>query len=141
MAQQLSVFVKNAPGRVERVTGLLAAAGINIRATALADQGDYGVIKLLVSDPARAAELLNDANVMCSLKNVVALKLEDKPGALDAALKVLAAAGANILDAYGCVLRAGELALFVVAVKDPAAVTDALKNAGIETVDDFAALP
>jgi hypothetical protein len=141
MAQQLSVFVQNRPGRVERVTGILAEAGINIRATALADQGDYGVIKLLVNAPQQAAELLTARGVMCSLKDVVALKLADRPGSLHDALKVLAEAGANVLDAYGCVLRAGELALFVVAVSDPAAVESALQEAGIEIVRDFASLP
>ena len=141
MAQQLSIFVENKPGRVERITGILAEAGINIRATALADQGEYGVIKLLVNDPAKAEKLLSDKGVMCGLKDVLALKLADRPGSLHEALKVLADAGANVLDAYGCVLKAGELALFVVAVEDPAAVRAALAGAGIETVDDFSALP
>ena len=54
MAHQIAVFAENKPGRIERVSRILGEAGVNIRAITIATADAFGVIKLLVDDPAKA---------------------------------------------------------------------------------------
>jgi len=56
MAHQISIFVENKPGRIERVARILQGAGVNMRAITIATSGSFGVIKLLVDDPGKTAD-------------------------------------------------------------------------------------
>ena len=58
-AEQISVFLENKAGRLAEVTAILAEAGVNIRALAVADTSDFGVLRLIVDDNAKAVESLN----------------------------------------------------------------------------------
>ena len=58
MAHQISVFVQNKPGRLERVTDILTKADVNIRAFTVSGTYEYGVMKFLVNQPDRALEAL-----------------------------------------------------------------------------------
>ena len=49
-AEQISVFLENNAGSLCEVTGVLAEARINIRALALADTSDFGVLRLIVDE-------------------------------------------------------------------------------------------
>ena len=59
MAQQLSVFLQNKPGKIAAITRALADAGIDIRALSVADTTDFGVLRMLVSDLPKAKEVLS----------------------------------------------------------------------------------
>ena len=50
---QVSVFVSNRPGRLQAVCKSLADAGVNLLSLTLADSGEFGLIRLIVSDPER----------------------------------------------------------------------------------------
>ena len=56
--KQLTVFLENREGRLESVTELLAKNEINIACLALADTSEYGVLRLVVSDPDKAKAIL-----------------------------------------------------------------------------------
>ena len=58
MAKQISVFLENKVGRLAHVTRVLGEAGINIRALSIADTSDFGILRLIVSDPAKAYQVL-----------------------------------------------------------------------------------
>ena len=76
MAEQLSVFVDNRPGRLNAITGILRDCLINIRAMTIADHRDYGVAKLLVSDPRLAQRVLAEQGFAAALKPVLAIAIE-----------------------------------------------------------------
>ena len=67
VAYQLSIFAENKPGKLARVTGVLAKEKINIRATTIATADTFGVINLIVDDPRRAEKALSDAGMTCLL--------------------------------------------------------------------------
>ena len=48
LTKQVSIFLENKKGRLAEVTKLLTDEGINIRALALADEADFGVLRLIV---------------------------------------------------------------------------------------------
>ena len=84
MAEQLSVFVDNRPGRLNAITGILRDCRINIRAMTIADHRNYGVAKLLVSDPHLAQRALAEQCFAAALKSVLA-----EAGTLPVRLNVL----------------------------------------------------
>ncbi len=136
MPHQVSVFLENKPGKLEKITTILADRGINIRAITLADSGDSGVLKLLVNDPGKACDILTEHGLAAALKEVVAMKVADRPGGLLTIAKTLTEHGINVDDAYGFVLRSGETGVFVVQVKDPSSAARILTAAGIELLDE-----
>ena len=52
--KQISVFLENKSGRLAAVTRILGNEGINIRALSIADTSDFGILRLIVDDPAKA---------------------------------------------------------------------------------------
>ena len=78
--KQLSVFVENKSGRLAEITALIAAAGVDLRAVSIADTVDFGILRLIVDQPDRAAAALRDAGFTVSLTRVIAANVEDKPG-------------------------------------------------------------
>lgn len=136
MPHQISVFMENKPGKLERVTGLLAGGSINIRAITIADSGDFGILKILVDDPKAAYDILITNGLVVAYREVVAIKTSDTPGALLVIAQLLGRHGINIDDAYGFVLESGESAVFVIQVKDPAGTSALLKEEGIVLLKD-----
>jgi len=51
---QVQVFLQDQAGRLAEVAGALAAHGIDVRALSLADMADFGILRLIVSEPDRA---------------------------------------------------------------------------------------
>lgn len=101
--KQLSVFIENKAGRVSEVTDQLGAAGVNIRGFSVADTADYGILRLVVDEPDHAAKVLRDKGFTVRENDVVCVQLEDQPGGLANALKVVSDAGVNIEYIYSLV--------------------------------------
>ena len=93
--QQISLFVENKAGRFAEITELLASKGIDIRALSVADTTDYGIVRLIVNDPEKAAAALREAGMAVSLTEVLAIGMEDRPGGLTKALRLLADNGVD----------------------------------------------
>jgi hypothetical protein len=128
--QQLSVFIENKAGRVSEVTDLLGTGGINIRGFSVADTADYGILRLVVDDPGTAAALLRDKGFTVHENDVVCVKLEDKPGGLANALKVVSSAGVNIEYIYSLVST-----YVVLNVTDPDRAIELLADQPVHLVD------
>jgi hypothetical protein len=87
--KQISVFIENVPGRLYEVADDLGKAGINLRALNLVESADFGVLKLLVSDVAKARRILMQKQIPARINEVVAVKISDRPRSLAALLKPL----------------------------------------------------
>lgn len=140
MAKQLHIFVENKPGRLRAITDNLQKIGINIRAFAIQDRGDYGLMKLIVSDPEQAHLSLADMGCACALKDVLAISIPDKPGNLHRLLDVLAADGINIIDAHGFVLEPNQKGVCILEIENFAKMNaeDVVRKAGFDILDDDA---
>lgn len=135
VAYQISVFAENKPGRLAKVTGILKKGKINVRAITISTSDVFGVINLIVDDPEGARSILEDAGLTVSMKEVVAVVIEDKPGGLDKLVQLLLEEDINIENAYGFVLESREKAVFVVDVDQMEKTQKVLKDAGLETLD------
>ncbi len=87
--KQISVFIENVSGRLYEVTSALGNAGINIRAASLADTADFGVLRMIVSNVAKARRIMMEKHLPARVDEVVAAEIEDKPGTLAQLLKPL----------------------------------------------------
>ncbi len=87
--QQLSVPIENAHGRLFDITNTLGEAGINLRALNLVDSGDFGMLRILVSDIVGARQVLMREQMPARVDHVVAVQIEDKPGRFAELLKLL----------------------------------------------------
>ncbi|MDR1158385.1 MAG: ACT domain-containing protein [Oscillospiraceae bacterium] len=133
---QISIFVENSPGRLAEVTQTLGAAGIDLRAMSIADTMDFGILRLIVSEPARALDVLKAAQCVVSVTPVLAVSVADKPGSLAQALSVLAAEGISVEYAYAFIARQQGNAYVIFRVEDnERAQTILLKN-GIQVVQN-----
>ncbi len=136
MAYQIVLFAENRPGRLEKITGVLAEAGINIRARTVASSDGFGVVKLLVDRPGEAVMRLKEAGLSASLQEVLAVPMEDRPGGLHEVLQVFAERGINLQDAYGFVEEPGRRAILVVEVEDIEEAKKSLKEADLPPIAD-----
>ncbi|MGD0627008.1 MAG: ACT domain-containing protein [Thermodesulfobacteriota bacterium] len=136
MAHQISVFVENKPGRIERVTEILAKAKVNIRAFTVSGSYEYGVMKFLVDKPDRALEALSSQGIPANKREILAVLMDDRPGGLFRIAKVFGQRKMNIEDAYGFVIQDKKQAVLVVDVEKIGEAKRALKEEGIPTLSD-----
>ena len=132
--QQLSIFVENKSGRLAEVTELLAGAGIDIRAISATDTSDFGILRLIVSDPERAVPLLRGAGITVSLTDVIAVGMMDVPGAFAKAVGTLADHGINVDYMYAFTSRDLGKACVLLHTSDNEAAVKVLGASGIEVV-------
>jgi hypothetical protein len=90
IVKQLSVFLENKTGRLNDVAEILGKAGINMTAFSVADNSDFGILRVIVSDPEKALEVLKQSKFAVSLTDVICLHTPNTPGALSAILEILA---------------------------------------------------
>ena len=100
MAQQLSVFLENAPGRLSRLARTLGDHDINMHALVLADTSDYGVARIICDKTDQAVQALRDEGFSVTITDVVAVEVPDRPGALADLLEAIAAADIDISYSY-----------------------------------------
>lgn len=138
MAEQVSVFIENKPGRLNAITRILAECRIDIRAMTIADHRDYGVAKLLVSDSRAAQRALVGEGFAAALKPILAVAIEDRPGGLHELLEILAEHRINVRDAYGFVGEPHRRAVWCMEVDDPAEAARLVAARGFRALDDDA---
>jgi len=135
MYNEVRIFVENKPGKLSGVAERLGSAGVDILAMELADEGQYGVVKILTAEPERARDALSHANVAVALGQVAVIEIPDQPGGLVKLLKAIEQAQLNVTDAYGCILERGKRAAFVVKGDNLEAIESAAASAGLKALD------
>ncbi len=111
--EQISVFLENKAGRLAEVARILSDTGINIRALSLADTSDFGILRLIVNDNARAKEALKQQGFTVGKTDVVAVEVEDRPGGLHKILDILHRANVNVEYMYAFVQQSGSNAVII----------------------------
>ncbi len=136
-AKQVSVFLENKTGRLADVCTLLGQEDINIRAFCIADTSDFGILRIIVNDPARAVEVLKAHGHAVSETDVLVAQLEDRPGGLARVLNALRASGTNVEYMYAFVTpREGQaFVVFRVLDESVARTIELLQEAGVALIE------
>ena len=128
--QQLSVFLENREGRLDEVLKVLADNDVNIVALSLADTSDYGMLRMIVSDPNKGRAALKEEGITAMLTDVVALRVPHATGSLSKAMHQIVDGEVNVEYMYA--FANGSDAAAVVKSDDPARVIDILKGSGFD---------
>ena len=128
--QQLSVFLENREGRLDEVLAVLASNDVNIVALSLADTSDYGMLRMIVSDPNKGRAVLKDNGITAMLTDVVALRVPHATGSLSKAMHQIVEGEVNIEYMYA--FANGTDASAVLKTDDPARVVDILRGSGFD---------
>lgn len=109
--KQISVFLNNEKGRLEKITGLLAEEQIDIKSLCIAETEKFGVLRMLVNNAEKASEILRANDVVCDITSVLAVEVDDVPGGLNKVLTVFN--GLNIEYMYAFVEKADNRAVMI----------------------------
>ena len=134
--KQISVFLENKAGRLAEVTKILGENNININALSIADTAEFGILRLIVSDPDKVHDVLSRAGFSVSSTDVIAIAVDDKPGGLGIALKYLEEAKVDIEYIYAFVGKTSGQALVILRVQDWQKSTEILQNKGIKVLTE-----
>lgn len=126
--KQLSVFARNKPGQIERLTKIMGDHKINILAISISSLQDMGVIKFIVNQCDKAFEVLKEEGLMVSINEVFAIKLVDKPGGLFQVAKTLGEKKVNISNSYIFVQESRKQGYMLIEVDDVEKTKEALKK-------------
>jgi hypothetical protein len=129
--EQISVFLENKSGRLSEVTRALGAGGVNVRALTLADTTDFGILRLIVDDNARAVELLKKQGFTVGTTSVVAIEVPDRPGGLADILDLIGRAGLNVEYMYAFVERRSDNAVVIFRFDEVERAIRVLQDAGV----------
>ena len=130
MFKQITVFLENKPGRMEEVTGCLADNNINLHALSIADTTDFGILRMIVSDPDNAVDILKKNGFMVKTVDVIAVAMGHSPGSLHKVLRELTCLDVSIEYLYAFTSRHKDHdAIVILSLSNPVAALDRLKNA------------
>lgn len=100
MLKQVSVFAENSKGTLQKITAILREKDVNIWGSVTNDSAEYGIIRMVVSEPETAMEALKDAGYLCQLTDVMGVEVEDKVGNLNQLLMAFSESNISINYIY-----------------------------------------
>ena len=133
--KQIVVSIENSPGRLFEVTHALGNAGINLRALNLVDTGAFGQLRLLVSDVAKARQLLMEMHIPAMVNEVIAAEIEDRPGQLAKVLKPILEANINVVFMYAFLRQSSEKAIMIFRFSDNDKAIAVMQANGVSLLD------
>ena len=137
MFKQITVFLENKAGRMEEVTGCLAEKGINLHALYIADTTDFGILRMIVSDPEKAVKALKERDFMVKTADVIAVAMGHSPGSLHKVLRKLRELDVSIEYMYAFTGRHKDYdAIVILSVAEQAAVAEKLISDGFSVLDE-----
>lgn len=130
--EQLSVFVENKSGRLYEVMQILGDSEINVSALSVADTSDYGIVRLIVSNPEKAFKLLKDQEFSVQRTPVIGCKVPNTPGGLKKLLCYLTEAAISIEYMYA--FSIGDDASIILRTEDCEKTIETLESKKMELV-------
>lgn len=134
--RQISIFMENKKGRLAEVTAVLSQEGVNIRALALADTADFGVLRIIVNDPTLCLSVLKAHGFVAQVTEVIAVEVEDKPGGLARIMRVLDQENVNVEYMYAYVEKNKSNAIVVFKIDDRERALAAMAKNSIPTLGE-----
>jgi hypothetical protein len=128
--RELSLTLPNRPGALAGVARVLAKERINLAAISVDAASGRGRVRLIVNDPDRATALLSHAGYEVEVREMLAIRLEDRAGRFLRVLDVLAREKVNIQSVAILVAREGNQPVVALSANDLARARKLLQKAG-----------
>ena len=120
IVKQVCAFIENKTGRLSELADVLATNGIDISALSLADSTDYGILRMLVSDPEKAVEAMRSAGVVAKITEALAVAIEDVPGGFAKVVNLLSEKNLEVKYMYASVGHIHGKALMILGIDNAA---------------------
>ena len=131
---QISVFLENRAGQLAEITGILADNGIDMRAISIAETKDYGVLRIIVEDAEKTANILLTHGYVLTMTSVLVVAVPDQVGGLAPVLALLAQGGIDVEYMYSLFTHQTGTAYMVFRVTDEEKFVTLLATQGIKPV-------
>ena len=128
IVQQLAVFLENKPGALASVCDALAIAKINIFGLTVSDTTDHAVVRMVVSNTARAMGLFESHGTLVVESDVLMIQNDNKPGSLSRIAHALSEKKINIDYGYLASMPSAKKGLLIIRVTDPKRALGILKK-------------
>ncbi len=136
LVNQIAVFLENRKGRICEFSGVLKDAGINIQAMSIADTMEYGILRAITDDNAKAIEVLRRNGFNVASTDLVGFKVDDKPGEMYKVLQILDEHKINIAYLYSFARAGAAKSVILLKVDDNDETMRILEENGINLIDD-----
>ena len=110
--RQVSIFIENQSGTLQKVLELIKRSQIQIIASTIADTADYGIYRIICNEPERACLELKEAGVAVTISNVFAVELDNRPGGAADVVARFSEAGVGITYMYAFVIEGRGILIF-----------------------------
>ena len=138
MLKQLSIFTENTKGAMHKLIQILGDNGINVLASVTNDSAEFGIVRMVVDDPGKAAGLLDENDYLCKLTDLIGVEIEDSPGSLAELLTVINRININVNYLYSTINRMTGLPVILLNTEDIPEVENALSAKGFTIVTSLA---
>lgn len=126
IVHQLSVFLENKSGRLTEVLEALGSENIKITALSVADTSEFGILRMIVSDPAKAKELLKDRSFTVNLTEVISIIAPNEARHYARVLRILSDLDLSIEYTYA--FSVGEKSVIILRCSNTGEAIKALKE-------------
>ena len=96
MLKQVSIYAENRKGTMQQITGILLEENINILGSVTNDSAEYGIIRMVVSEPEKTVHALEKAGYLCRMQDVLGVEVEDEVGNLHKLLVALSESNISV---------------------------------------------
>jgi hypothetical protein len=128
--RESSLTLPNRPGTLAGVARTLAKERINLAAISVDSTPAKGRVRLIVDDPDRAIRLLSGAGYPAEVREMIAVRLEDRAGSFLRVLEVLAQEKVNLQSVAILIARDGSQPLAALSSDDLPRARRILRAAG-----------
>ncbi len=135
---QISIFVENKSGMLLRVLELFKESHIQLIASTISDTVEYGIYRIICSEPKRAYRVLKEAGISASVSEVFAITLDNHPGRAADAIRHITGVGIGISYLYSFLL--GGKGILVFRTDDAERTKAVIREQGMASLDDEALL-
>jgi hypothetical protein len=122
---QLSVFLENKSGRLTEVLDVLGRENIRITALSVADTTEFGILRIIVSDPEKAKTLLKEQMFTVNITEVISVMAPDEAKYYAKVLKILSDIGISVEYTYA--FSTGKKSVIVLRCSNNEKAIEALK--------------
>ncbi|NLP30106.1 MAG: amino acid-binding protein [Clostridiales bacterium] len=133
--KQISIFLPNKKGHLEKVTKLFLKHDIDIRAIVAFDTTEYGILRTIVDDPDKALKVLNEEGFVAKISKVIVVEPEDRTGSLHELFEILAKNDFNVEYTYSFVMEQDLMPYFVLKINEQEKATKVLCENGIKVIN------
>ena len=132
--RQISIYLENRSGTLAEVTDFLYQHDVNLRALSIADTAEFGILRIIVDRPEETLKLLKEAQFTCTITDMLAIQMDDRPGSMARIIRLLADADISIEYAYAFTTARTGQAITIVRVENNAAAEFVLRDTPFKSV-------